>query len=241
MAKTRPGRLYKRIKSQSYTRRKYMGGVPGSRISQFDLGDKTTNFPIVASLVVDERVAITHNALESARVAANRVLMKYCGATGYHLKLRVYPHEVLRENKQASGAGADRVSQGMRRSFGKAVGVAARLQRGQELMTARVRPEHWPAVKEAFRKANMKLPTPTHLQLEKGEDQVRLFLEGKIKAAKAIAPPPKEKKEEAPAAEGAAPAEGAKPDAKGAKPDAKAGAKPEAKPAAGGDKKPAKK
>ncbi len=33
--------------------------------------------------------------------------------------LRKFPHQVLRENKQATGAGADRVSDGMRQPSGR--------------------------------------------------------------------------------------------------------------------------
>lgn len=227
MAKTRPGRIYKQIKSQSYTRREYMGGVPGSRIIQFDAGDKSQNFPVVAHLVAEERVAILHNCLESARIAANRVMTKGCGAMGYHMRVRAYPHEVVRENKQASGAGADRVSQGMRRSFGKAVATAARVERNQAIITFSCRPEQYPVVREAARKANMKLPTPTRLVLEKGEDLVQSVLATGVKFKAAASKTVKE-----PAAEGAAPAEGA----------AAAPAKADAKPAAaGGDKKEAPK
>ncbi|HEX2021826.1 MAG TPA: 50S ribosomal protein L16, partial [Candidatus Thermoplasmatota archaeon] len=211
MAKTKPGRLYKQIKSQSYTRREYMGGVPGSRLTQFDLGEKNASFPVTVSLVAEERCAIIHNALESCRVAANRVLLKGCGASGYHLKVRVYPHEVLRENKQASGAGADRVSQGMRQSFGKAIGTAARVDVEQAILTVRVPAERFPIVKEAFRKANTKLPIPTRLVIEKGEDEVKKFLASGIKVK--LAPvgstgeAPKEKKPAADAAAGEAPAD----------------------------------
>lgn len=181
MAKNKRGALYKQIKSQSYTRREYMGGVPGSRIVQFDLGDKNGNFNVTVSLVAEERAAIIHNALESTRVAANRVLLKNCGASGYHLKVRVYPHEVIRENKQASGAGADRVSQGMRQSFGKAIGTAARVDVDQPILTVRVTPERFQFVKEAFRKANTKLPIPTRLVIEQGEEEVKKFVASGIK------------------------------------------------------------
>ena len=251
MAKTKSGRLYKQIKSQSNTRREYMGGVPGSRITQFDLGDKNGKFNVTVSLVAGERAAIIHNALESARVACNRVMMKGCGSAGYHLKVRVYPHEVLRENKQASGAGADRVSQGMRQSFGKAIGTAARVNVGQAIITVRVTPERFSIVKEAFRKANTKLPIPTKLVFEQGEDEVKKFIASGIKV-KIVAigstgeAEAKAAKDAAKAAAGAAPAEGeaakegeAKPAAK----DAKAGAKDaKAAPAdKGADKKAAKK
>ena len=234
MAKQKRGALYKQIKSQSYTRREYMGGVPGSRITQFDLGDKNGNFNVKVSLVAEERCAIVHNALESMRVSANRVMMKGCGSAGYHLKVRVYPHEVIRENKQASGAGADRVSQGMRQSFGKAIGTAARVNVGQPLMTIRVTPERFSIVKEAFRKANTKLPIPTRLVFEEGEEEVKKFIASGIKV-KIVAigstgeAEAKAAKDAAKAAAGAtAPAEGAADAAKGAedkKGDAKAGDK----------------
>lgn len=183
MAKTKSGRLYKQIKSHSNTRREYMGGVPGSRIIQYDLGEKGGTFPVIVSLLAEERCQIIHNALESTRVAANRVLIKGCGASGYHLKVRPYPHEVLRENKQASGAGADRVSQGMRQSFGKPVGVAARVERGQAILTVRLTAERFPVVKEAFRKANCKLGIPTRLVIEKGEEEVKKFISSGGKAS----------------------------------------------------------
>jgi large subunit ribosomal protein L10e len=169
----RPGRIYSDVKSQSYTRKEYMSGVPGTRIVQFDLGDKEREFPVVGSLIPEERCQILHGALESSRVACNRVLMKNIGALNYHLKVNVYPHEVVRENKQAVGAGADRVSDGMRNAFGKAIGTAARVDADQPIMTVRVEEDDYEHMQEAFRKANMKLPCPSRMKLRKGEPLVR--------------------------------------------------------------------
>jgi len=169
----KPGSMYRFITQMAYTRREYMGGVPGSRITQFDLGDKTTEFPVLVDLVAVEQCQIRHTALESARIASNRVLIKYTGALGYHLKIRTYPHHVIRENKQASGAGADRVSQGMRGSFGKPVGTAARVYPGQVILTIGVKPEHFVYAKDACRKATMKLPTPTRVVVRRGADLVK--------------------------------------------------------------------
>lgn len=168
----KPNSMYRFITQMAYTRREYIGGVPGSRITQFDMGDKTTDFPVKVSLVAVEQCQVRHTALEAARIAANRVLIKYTGALGYHLKIRPYPHHVLRENKQASGAGADRVSQGMRHSFGKPIGTAARVYPGQVILTIGVKPEHFLRAKEACRKATMKLPTPTRVVIEQGEELV---------------------------------------------------------------------
>ena len=46
MAGRKPARMYRRVKSQSYTRREYMGGVPHSRVSQFEMGNKKGEFPV---------------------------------------------------------------------------------------------------------------------------------------------------------------------------------------------------
>jgi large subunit ribosomal protein L10e len=86
------------------------------------------------------------------------------------MKIRCYPHNVLRENKLATGAGADRVSSGMRAAFGKAVGTAARVHPGQAIITLKVPLSAVPAAKEALWSASLKLPTPCYVVVEKGKD-----------------------------------------------------------------------
>ncbi len=162
--------MYREIKGQAYTRREYMGGVPPPRIVQFDLGDPNADFPIEVTLRVEEACQIGHTSLEAARVAANRLLNKRVGQMNYHLKVRVYPHHVLRENKLATGAGADRVSSGMRAAFGKAVGTAARVQADQAIITVRTNPNHFQMAKEALWRSSMKLASPCYLDIEKGEE-----------------------------------------------------------------------
>lgn len=168
----KPARMYRQIRGQAYTRREYMGGVPGPRISTFDLGNMSGEFPIVMSLKVKEPCQIRHTSLEAARIAANRALSKGTTPSSFHLKVRVYPHIVLREHKMATGAGADRVSGGMRAAFGKAVGTAARVQSGTPIMTIRVTPQAFPAAKDAMWKASMKLPSPCYMDIEKGEELI---------------------------------------------------------------------
>jgi large subunit ribosomal protein L10e len=80
----------------------------------------------------------------------------------FHLKLRVFPHHVLRENKQATGAGADRVSEGMRLAFGKAVGTAARVMKDQVVFTTYTTPQYIDKVKEAMKAGGHKLPSPAY-------------------------------------------------------------------------------
>ena len=168
----KPASMYRQVKGMAYTRRKFMGGVPNNRIQQYDMGNLTDEFPITMSLKVKNRVQIRHTSLEAGRIAANRLLNKDAEVANYHLKVRVYPHIVLRENKLATGAGADRVSSGMRRAFGKTVGTAARLECNQAIYTVYTNPNNAAAVKDALWRASMKLPSPCYVDVEKGLELV---------------------------------------------------------------------
>ena len=72
----------------------------------------------------------------------------------------------LRENKQATGAGADRVSQGMRKAYGKPVGTAARVRRNQPIISIETKPQFIEKAKEALRRAGMKIPSPFKIVVE---------------------------------------------------------------------------
>ena len=104
-----------------YTRKDYIRKIPASKIVQYDMGNLSEDYPLEISLAVKDHTHLTHNALEAARIASNRYLQRQCGKLGYRLKIRVYPHHIVRENPMATGAGADRVQSGMRGAFGKAV------------------------------------------------------------------------------------------------------------------------
>jgi large subunit ribosomal protein L10e len=161
--------MYRQVKSQSYTRREYMGGVPHSRVAQFEMGNKKGEFPVEMTLIAEGACQIKHTAMEAARIAANRYIQKRAGNLGYFLKINTYPHEVLRENKLASGAGADRISSGMRAAFGKAVGTAARVKSGQTIMTLRVNKTNFYDAKKALWKAGLKVPTVCRVEVVRGE------------------------------------------------------------------------
>ncbi|MCL2509855.1 MAG: 50S ribosomal protein L16 [Methanomassiliicoccaceae archaeon] len=169
----KPASMYRRITGQAYTRREYMGGVPASRLTQFDMGNLSEEFPIVLTLRVKNRVQVRHTALEAGRIAANRMLSSQAGTANYHLQIRAYPHCVLRENKLATGAGADRVSSGMRNGFGKTVGTAARLERDQAIITVSVTPDKANVAKTALWKASMKFPSPCYVDVEKGQEYLK--------------------------------------------------------------------
>jgi large subunit ribosomal protein L10e len=155
--------MYRNLAKKAYTRREYMGGVPGSKIVQFDMGNLTEDFPVELSIVAEEACQIRHTALEAARIGINRQLQKEVGRANFHLKIRTFPHHVLRENKQATGAGADRVSEGMRLAFGKAVGTAARVDKGQKVFSVWTSPQHVEKAKISLRRGIYKLPTPARI------------------------------------------------------------------------------
>lgn len=166
----KPASMYRQVKGMAYTRRKFMGGVPNNRIQQYDMGNLTAEFPVTLHLKVKNRVQIRHTSLEAGRIAANRLLSKDAGVANYHMKVRVYPHVVLRENKLATGAGADRVSSGMRQAFGKNVGTAARLECNQVILTVSCTAAAAKTAKLALWKASMKYPTPCYIDVEKGAE-----------------------------------------------------------------------
>ncbi|MDD3042275.1 MAG: 50S ribosomal protein L16 [Methanosarcinaceae archaeon] len=169
----KPGSMYRNVGQRSFTRKKYMGGVPGSQVIHYDMGNKSNpNFPVKLTLLAEEKCQIRHTSLEAARITANRHLTNVAGRQGYYMKLRVYPHEVLRENKQATGAGADRVSSGMRGAYGKNVGTAARVSAMQKIFTVFVEKENFEAAKKALWHAGQKLPTPCRIIIEKGAELV---------------------------------------------------------------------
>ncbi len=69
---------------------------------------------------------------------------------------------MLRENKMIATAGADRLQEGMRRAFGKAVSLAARVKQDQCIMEMHVKKDHVEAAKKALVGACVKLPiTPS--------------------------------------------------------------------------------
>jgi len=156
--------MYRKVEGQIYTRREYMGGVPNCRVTQSDTGNARAEFPVSLTLDTEEAGQVRDIALEAARVSAVRVLEK-AAPNEYHLKVRRYPHQILREHKMAMGAGADRISDGMRRAFGKPVGHAVRAEIGASLLTIHTTEAHLADAREALRKAAHKLPVPTRVSL----------------------------------------------------------------------------
>jgi large subunit ribosomal protein L10e len=157
----RPARCFRFQKNKPFIKSRYCRGVPESKIKIFDCGNKKMTiegFPHVVHLVSQEKEQISSSALEAARVAANRYLIKAVGKDAFHLRVRVHPYHIVRQNKMLSCAGADRLSSGMRHSYGKPTELTARVNIEQVLISVRTKEHHNSATCEALRRAKFKLP-----------------------------------------------------------------------------------
>ncbi|MEM3672663.1 MAG: 50S ribosomal protein L16 [Candidatus Bathyarchaeia archaeon] len=157
---------YRAVKGQPYTRREFVKGFPPPKITKFTMGDTKAKFEFEVKLIATERAQVRHNALEAARVAANRLLMDKL-VNNYRLQVRPYPHVILRENKMIFGAHADRLQDGMRRAFGKPIGTAARIEPNQAIITVNVNADGIEVAKEALKRGSAKLPIPCKIVVEK--------------------------------------------------------------------------
>jgi len=117
-------------------------------------------------LVAKSSLQIRDAALESARVTSNRTLEGALGKTGYFFQMRVFPHHILRENPLASGAGADRLSTGMAHNYGKPIGIAAQIKKGQPIFTVKTTKEHVDLARRAMKRAAYKLPCSCSVVVE---------------------------------------------------------------------------
>jgi len=158
------GRNYRHSAGMPYTRKKYIGGSPQPKVAKFSLGKASGDYDLEYQLLSLANVQIRHNALEAARVAANKKLQDL-GEANYYLLLKTYPHIILRENKMIATAGADRLQEGMRRAFGKPVGLAARVKIDEIIMIIRISNANKERAKDALKVASSKLPMETKVNI----------------------------------------------------------------------------
>jgi large subunit ribosomal protein L10e len=102
---------YRYYSGKPYIKSRYCRGVPDAKLRIYDLGRKKAHvddFPVCVHMVSLEREQLSSEALEAARICANKYISKVAGKDGFHLRVRVHPWHVLRINKMLSCAGADR-------------------------------------------------------------------------------------------------------------------------------------
>lgn len=172
MARLRKFCAYKRLE-RPYTRvskfkkKSFIKANPNITIVRFEMGDPKKKFEYTFNLISKSALQIRHNAIESARQSSNRLLEHRLGTSGYFFKIKVYPYHILRENPLASGAGADRFSTGMAHPFGKPIGKAAQVKKGQILATLSVDKAHLQLGKLAMKRVAYKLPCSCLIKMVK--------------------------------------------------------------------------
>ncbi|MEM0124425.1 MAG: 50S ribosomal protein L16 [Candidatus Micrarchaeaceae archaeon] len=161
--KIRPARTTRKLNSQAwarYSKRKpkknFIKALPRNSLHIFQMGVMKPDYNLMMRLNANDDVQLRSNAIEAARQAANKYLEK--SLTGnYFLRVNIYPHNVLREKRMASGAGADRISQGMTLAFGTPTAVAARVKKGQTVFELMINESKKEIGLEALRRSSKKL------------------------------------------------------------------------------------
>jgi large subunit ribosomal protein L10e len=170
MARIRKFCAYRRLE-RPYTRRSkfseksFVKGNPAMKIVRFDMGNPKKSFEYTLNLEPKMDIQIRHDAIEAARQTSNRLLERDIGKNDFYMRIMVYPHHVLRENPLAVGAGADRMSTGMKKSFGKPIGLAARVRKGQTVFQLCVNKAHLENAKKALKRASYKLPCSCRIEV----------------------------------------------------------------------------
>lgn len=161
----RPAHCYRGVDKPAYTRlavtkhdKNFIGTSPHLKTRQFNMGNPTPEYSHIIDLVnaSSGHHQLRDNAIEATRMTINRFLGHKLGKEGYFMRIRVYPYHILRENKQAQGAGADRVSQGMSHPFGRPIGRAARVRPNQIIMSLLVNESNLEMAKHALLRAGPK-------------------------------------------------------------------------------------
>ena len=154
-------RPYTRVSKKR--KKSFIRMTPNTKITRFEMGNPRKEFKNTLELITKSDLQIRDNALESARTTSNRALEVALGLSGYFLRVRAYPHHILRENPLASGAGADRFSTGMQKSFGKPIGQAVRFRKGAIIFEIRVDDNGLELARKALKRAGTKLPCGTSI------------------------------------------------------------------------------
>lgn len=198
----RPGHCYcKNVNKRAYTRvakrvhkKNFVGGVPGLRIRQFHMGFGQRDYTHAVHFATETKIQIRDNAVEAARMTVARQLNKKLTQANYYMKVRIYPQFFLRENKQAQGAHADRIQQGMSQCpFGKVVGRASRVRPNQKIFSVLVDEANVSFVREVLKKAASRFPCGMRIIVEENKDKLKTV--GTTKKRKKLIEKEKEKVE----------------------------------------------
>lgn len=175
----RPGKCYREKRDRAYTRiaitvpkRNYISTSPGTKIRQFNMGNPLKKYNRILKLVVGNHAQIRDNAVESTRMIINRYLINKVGKDLYFMRIMNFPFHLLRENKQAQGAHADRIQKGMSHPFGRVIGRAARVRPGQVIISVLVDEEFVELAKKGLARAKARLPCDVHIEVSEDVESI---------------------------------------------------------------------
>ena len=174
MAKLRRWRAYRKVE-RPYTRvskfkqKSFIRMTPVRKVVRYDMGEKKS-YEYSVDLMPKKDLQIRQEGIESARQTSLRWLEKNIvkGST-FHFKIRKVPYHVLRENPLAAGAGADRMSTGMQKSFGKPIGTALQIKKGEKLFTVQVNKQYVGVARKAMLRASQKMPCSFTIKITKNK------------------------------------------------------------------------
>jgi large subunit ribosomal protein L10e len=146
-----------------YTRKEYVHGTPAPKISIFEMGDPKNQYDTEIVLRSIESGTLSDKSLEALRIHVNRALGE--NISKYYYKINLYPHTILRGKKWLAFAGADRISSGMRKSFGKPSGRAVRVKKNQVIATIHVDRADRDYAKKLLKSVAPKLATPCRIEI----------------------------------------------------------------------------
>lgn len=164
------------VRSPAYTRKSrkrelnFIKGWLPPKIQKFVMGNvqdfNNGRFDCYIWLKSRRHVQIRENALEACRQAILRNLEKKVGKNNFYFSVIAYPHQVLRENKMLTGAGADRLQTGMQLAFGSVVGNAAVVKPDSKIFLIATTSQYIDTVKEIYKSIFSKLPCKPKIEVE---------------------------------------------------------------------------
>ena len=174
----RPARASRDIRGQPWSRtskrkprKSFVKGAPHPKVRQYLMGvDKP--YDLEVEMVEEYPVRIRDKTLPG----------------NYLMQVVPYPHLVLREHSALGVAGADRISKGMKRAFGKPKGRLAQVEGGKPVVRMRIYAKDLNTLKEAMRRAAIKMPGKTSLKIRDiSKDTVNLARREVVFAKREIA------------------------------------------------------
>jgi len=174
MAKLRKWCAYRKVE-RPYTRwsksrkKAFVKSRPGKKVIKFDMGDIKgghEQFPLHLTLVTRDTAQMRTNSIEASRITGLKRLERKLGRSGFYFRIRAVPHQMVRENPLAAGAGADRLSTGMKHSFGKIIGTSCQVHEGKIIYDLFMKKEDELFGRDTLKRMSKKLTIRTMVKAE---------------------------------------------------------------------------